>query len=271
VVAAGEIQHPERKARWRGVAVPAEHGGWSLTLEPVLLGLLVAPSWSGVLLGIAALLAFMARTPLKLVLGDRRRGRRLARTSMATRIAALYLVGLTLSVAGAILAARRPFWPPLAVAAPLILVALAYDARSLSRRLVPELLGAVGIGSIAGAIGLAGAAGADIAFGLWLVVAARAVAAIVHVRVQLRRAKHRRHDRRWNDLAQAAAVAAVGLGVIAGIVPIAGLIALVSVSLVHVVLIRRPPARTPVIGAQQVVFGLTVVLATGLGAIAPQI
>lgn len=38
-VAAGE------RSTLRAVAIPTEHGGWSLTLEPVLLGLLVA--WLG--------------------------------------------------------------------------------------------------------------------------------------------------------------------------------------------------------------------------------
>jgi hypothetical protein len=47
------------------VAIPSEHGGWGLTFEPVLLGLLVEPSWPGVAIGAAALTAFLVRTPLK--------------------------------------------------------------------------------------------------------------------------------------------------------------------------------------------------------------
>ncbi|NND04465.1 MAG: hypothetical protein HKN91_16945, partial [Acidimicrobiia bacterium] len=39
------------RASLRAVAVPTEHGGWSLTLEPVILGLIVAPTGSGVALG----------------------------------------------------------------------------------------------------------------------------------------------------------------------------------------------------------------------------
>ena len=38
----------------RAVAVPSEHGGWGLTAEPVLLGLIVAPSAAGACLGAAA-------------------------------------------------------------------------------------------------------------------------------------------------------------------------------------------------------------------------
>lgn len=62
--------------RVRTVALPVEHGGWSLTLEPVALGLLVAPSRAGFLLAVATVGAFLLRHPLKIVADDRRRGRR---------------------------------------------------------------------------------------------------------------------------------------------------------------------------------------------------
>lgn len=38
---------PRQMRLWRQVAVPSEHGGWSLTAEPVVLGLVVAWSWPG--------------------------------------------------------------------------------------------------------------------------------------------------------------------------------------------------------------------------------
>ncbi|MCZ7661545.1 MAG: YwiC-like family protein [Thermoleophilia bacterium] len=34
------------RSRLRDVVVPTEHGGWGFTLEPMLLGLLVAPGWA---------------------------------------------------------------------------------------------------------------------------------------------------------------------------------------------------------------------------------
>ena len=36
---------------WRTVVTPTEHGGWGLTLEPALLGLLIAPSAAGAAIG----------------------------------------------------------------------------------------------------------------------------------------------------------------------------------------------------------------------------
>ena len=68
---------------WRAVAIPSEHGGWGLTLEPALLGLLVAPSIAGAAIGLAAFLAFLVRTPLKTVLVDRVRHRELDRDRVA--------------------------------------------------------------------------------------------------------------------------------------------------------------------------------------------
>ena len=61
------------RSTWRAVGLADEHGGWSLTAEPALLGLLVAPLGAGVALAAAALIAFVAWTPLKLVFVDRRR------------------------------------------------------------------------------------------------------------------------------------------------------------------------------------------------------
>lgn len=257
------------RAPVRSVALPAEHGGWSLTLEPAILGLAVAPSWAGLCLTLAALLAFLARTPLKLALVDRRRERRLDRTGLAERVAAAYLAGLAVAVAGAGLTAQGSFWPPLAAAAPLVAVQLVYDVRSRSRRLVPELAGTVGIASVATAIAMAGGLTGREAWGLWVVAAARALAAVLFVRVQLRRAKGQPFRVRESDAAQAAAVAmgAAGLGWEA--VPVAGLAALVALAAVHVALVRMPPPRAPVLGAQQVALGLGVVLATALGVRAP--
>ncbi len=71
----------------KAVAMPTEHGGWSLTLEPVVLALVVSWSWSGLALGFAAMLAFIARTPLKIVLGDLWRNRWLERSGVAARVA----------------------------------------------------------------------------------------------------------------------------------------------------------------------------------------
>jgi hypothetical protein len=251
-----------RRPSLRSVAVPTEHGGWSLTLEPVLLGLLVAWSWPGLALGAAALLAFVARTPLKLVLVDGWRGRRLARTRLAAQVAAMELVALVVLVTVAAFTADGRFWIPFAVAAPLIAVELWFDMRSRSRRLIPELAGTIGIGSVAAAIALADGADLRLAFGLWCVVAARGAAAIPYVRTQVFRL-HARAYRRWpSDLAQVLAVAAVAVGWVLDAVPFATIVVLAVVGAANIVALRLEPRPPKVLGVQQMTFGLAVTVVT---------
>ena len=158
-------------------------------MEPVILGLIVAPSSAGFALALTALLGFVAHTPLKIALVDRLRHRRLERTRLAEQVAVIELISAGSLLALAVILAEDPFWLPLVIAAPLIAVELWYDVRSRSRRLVPELAGTIGIGSMAATIALAGGSDGLVAAGLWAIAAARAVAAVVFVRVQLRRAK----------------------------------------------------------------------------------
>jgi hypothetical protein len=126
------------------VAIPAEHGGWALTAEPALLGLVVAPSLAVGALAVAAVFAFMTRTPLEIALVDRWRGRRLARTTVAERLAAVEIMALTaLLVVASSTSTAAVFWIPLALALLLLAVELWFDMRSRGRRLAPELAGSL--------------------------------------------------------------------------------------------------------------------------------
>ncbi len=260
---------PRPTALWRQVAVPSEHGGWSLTAEPVVLGLLVAWSGPGLAFGLAAMVAFVARTPLKVVLVDRRRKRWLDRSRLAARIATveLIVIGL-LAVWGATRAENDWFWVPLAVAAPLVGMELWFAMRSRSRRLVPELAGTIGIGSVVAAITLIADEPAALAIGLWVVVSARAVAAIPYARAQVFRA-HGRPVRRWHsDLAQVVAVAVATVAWALGAIPLAPVLAMAALAAFNVVALRAPVRRVVVIGLEQVVAGLVVVAVTAISVLA---
>jgi hypothetical protein len=256
-------QPPERGVSWRSVALPSEHGGWSLTAEPALLGLLVAWSLPGLALGVSAMLAFMARTPLKLVLVDRFRHRWLPRTRLAAQVAAVELTVLIVLVVYAA-SAGEPFWVPLAVAVPLIILELWFDMRSRGRRLIPELAGAIGIGSIATAVALVDGTTTRVAWGLWVVVAARSVAAIPYVRTQILRTKSRSGPRWHSDAAQLAAVAAAVFGWAFDLVPAAAVVALAVLGGINVAAVRLPPRPAVVIGIQQMIFGIAVILTTAI-------
>jgi hypothetical protein len=257
-----------RRPSWRAVALPSEHGGWSLTAEPAVLGLIVAFSGAGLALAGAAMLAFVARTPLKVVLVDRWRHRWLDRSRLALRIAVVEVAVLLALVAVAVATTDHRFWPPLAIAAPLVLLELWYDMRSRSRRLIPEIAGTIGIGSVAAAVALAGGTSGLVAAGLWCVVAARSVAAVAYVRCQIMRS-HSRPAPRWqSDIGQVAALTAVGIGWVADAVPAASVAAIALLGIFNAAALTRPPSRAVVIGIQQTIFGLFVVAVTAIAVLA---
>jgi hypothetical protein len=268
VSGAGEHTPVAARSMLRAVATPTEHGGWGLTLEPGLLGLLVAPSFAGVCLAAAALVAFVARTPLKVVLVDRRRGRSLPRTRLAGRVAAIELAVLAALVVGAVVLAEHPFWAPAVIAAPLILVESWFEVRSRGRRLVPELAGAAGVCSVASMIVLADGGGGRLAAGVWAVLVARLVTSIPYVRAQINRL-HGRAPRRLgcviaDGLAVVAAAAAVGLDPELA----AGAIAIVTVVAIQRITAHGPVPRPVVLGLRQMAMGLGVVVVTALGVLA---
>jgi hypothetical protein len=253
---------------WRAVAVPDEHGGWGLTAEPALLGLLVAPSWAGAAISLAAVGAFVVRTPLKVVLVDRWRHRWLPRTQLASWIAAAEIVVLVALATAAVALAGWQWLVPVAVAVPLIAVELWFDMRSRSRRLVPELCGAVGIAAVAASVALAGGAEARLAAGLCLIPAARAVGSIPFVRFQITRLHGATASLTTSDVAQgAAAVVCVAAVVVAPAVT-AGAVAVVLLLAAQVVWARRAPIPAKVLGVRQLLLGLAVVAITAAGVLA---
>lgn len=250
----------------RAVALPNEHGGWGLTAEPVVLGLLIGPSVAGACLGAAAVLAFLARTPVKLLSIDVRHGRRGGRSRLAAQVAAVELTVVVLLGIAALLLAGWAWLVPVAVAAPFVGVEWWYDSRGRGRRLVPELSGAVGIAAVAAAVVLAGDGPASLAVGAWLVLAARAVGSIPFVRTQILRLRRGTGSVRRSDAWQAAAVAvAVGAAAVEPRV-IAGSIAVIALAALQCWWMRRPPVPPKRLGFTQLGLGVGLVVVTAVGA-----
>ncbi len=251
---------PSPASPWRQVALPSEHGGWSLTAEPAILGLLVAWSTPGLALGVAAMLAFVARTPVKVVLVDLWRHRWLERTKLALVIGAVEIVVLVVLGALALTNAEDSrAWVPLAIAAPLTVVDMWFGMRSRSRCLIPELAGTIGVGSIVAAIVLTGGESRDLAVGLWVLVSARAAAAIPYARTQVFRA-HDRPVTLWHsDVAQLLAVAAVVAAWVWDGIPFAPVVAVAMIATFNVAAVRGAVKQAVVIGLQQMTFGILVI------------
>jgi YwiC-like protein len=169
----------------KSVALPVEHGGWGMLGEPLLLGLLVAPSWAGLGVALASLAAFLVHHPLKIALADLRRSSSQPRTAAALGFILLYSVvgaaGLALAGTG-----QPGWWLPLAGAAPFALAQLVYDARNQGRQLLPELLGGVALSSVVAAEMRAAGLPFGVCLAAWAVFAARAVSAVLYVRTRLR-------------------------------------------------------------------------------------
>ena len=186
------------RPRLRPLLLPTEHGGWGLVGAPVLLGLWVAPSWPGALVGLATLFAFLARQPLRIAVGDLLKRKRYPRTIWAAGFAAAYLDLALISFAAAWWLSEHPFWMPLAVAAPLFLAQAAYDASKQGRGLLPELMGAAGVGAVAPAMLMASGWDPASAWLCGLVLAMQSCTAIVYVRSRLDLAKGKPGDRAWS-------------------------------------------------------------------------
>lgn len=253
--------------RWRSVALPREHGGWGLTLEPVLLGLLVAWSVAGTLIAVAAFGAFLIRTPLKVAAVDIRRDQWRPRSTLALKVAGLELLIVLGATAGAIAGAGWSWLIPAAFAAPLVGVSFWYDVRSRSRRLTPELCGAVGMAAVTASIVLAGGGDATLGVALAMILAGRSVGAIVFVRVQIARLRRPGSSVGRSDLAQFVAAAVGAAAVAVDIHALAGAAAIVGFGCIHAVQSRRPLRPIKAVGVQQMVFGLVLVAVTATGAL----
>ena len=253
---------------WRAVAIPTGHGGWGLTLEPVLLGVIVAFSWPGVAIGLAAVLAFVVRTPLKLALIDRRRHRSLQPTGLATRVALLELAVLVALVASGVADAGTWWLIPVACALPLFAVELWFDVRSRGRRLVPELCGAVGISAIAASIVIAGGGDRRLAVAVWMILAARSLASIPYVRTQIARTRRKAASLATTDAFQ---FTGAGLAVLAVAVDdrvLVGAGVVMAAALAQSIATRRAGiAAVKVIGLRQMAISLAIVAAAATGAL----
>jgi hypothetical protein len=253
--------------RLRTIALPPEHGAWGFLLEPILIGLGIAPSVPGIGLAVAVGGAFLARHPMKIALVDRLHGRRYARTALAERAALVYsliaLAGLAATVA---LAGVKPLLP-LLLAAPLALLLFLGYSRNRGRDLVPELAGASALAGTATGIALAGNASTGLALALWAILLARDIPSILYVRARLRLERGKPFSRPEVVVANTLAVGWItGLAVI-GLVPALAAVAVAILGLRALWGLSRyrRPARVQAIGFMEMGYGLLTAFLVILG------
>lgn len=250
-------EHPRQRIALRPLALPAEHGGWGLLLEPIVLALLVAPSVGGLLISVGTLAVFLIRHPLRLAAHDWLH-RRYPRTAVCEATVAAYAAVACLVFAGAWrVASARPLLA-LASAIPFALANLIYDLRKRSRTLVAELAGAIAPTAAAAAIALAGGRSGTIAFALTLLAITRSVPAVLYVRSTLRS-----ESRMAMLLAHVVAIAVAVSLWSAGAAPLLAIVAMLL--LFARALPKVPDLRPRTIGFREIGWGAAFVALIALG------
>lgn len=250
------------------MALPTEHGGWNFIGEPILLGLLLAPSLGGMALGVAVLGVFLLRQPLKLFIKDVRQQRWVPRTYAARRFIGIYTV---LTVAAGLvtimLASEPAALLPMLFALPLLAVQLVYDFGNQSRSPVAEVAGSAAVGAVASSIVLMQGWPMSLALGLWLALAIKAVTAVLYVRSRLRLERGKPAGVALTLLAHGVACALLVVAQHYGLVPWMALVAIsILTGRAALGLSRWRAARPPkIIGMQELVYGLGFVLLIALG------
>ncbi len=255
---------------WRSVIIPAEHGGWGFLLEPVLLGLLVAPTTAGLLLGLATVAAFLIRQPLKILQIDRRRKLHTARTQRAQRaVAALAVIAGGLAVASFAVAlgqAGPAFVTPLLLAIPFGAVFLYYDLTKPGRTLQAELAAPPAMAVVAPAMAMMGGWTLPAALALWAGLTARAIPSVIYVRARIRLDRGREPDLIWPAALHVLALFVVAALIWRDLLPATALIAylLLLARAVWFLSPARPRISIKAIGFMEMGLGILTVLMLAL-------
>lgn len=167
------------------LTLPKEHGSWSLALEPLALGILVAPSAAGGALVCAAVAGFFLRRPLKLISSGKPDPRASLASGAVMSLSMLAIASLLLAVA---LGGAKNLWPlvPAAVAG---IGFVWFDSRNEGREGAAELCGAIAFGVLPAAFAKFAGWPINASAALALIMLVRSVPTVLFVRTYLRRNK----------------------------------------------------------------------------------
>ena len=192
------IAAPGRRAvSWRAL-LPREHGSWSLAFEPLALGLIVAPSWSGAALAAGAAALFFARRPWQAARAGDVRVRMAAAALIVLGAGAVMLLGVSVA------SARGPAGFALLAALPAGATFAWCDRRKAGREVIAELAGAAFFAVFPAAIAVAAGRTWPVAAALASFAFTRSLTSILPIRAFLRQRKGA-HPLRWPPVAVACA------------------------------------------------------------------
>ncbi len=255
------------QVRLKPIALPPEHGSWGFLLEPIMLGLAVAPSFAGLFLALGVLGGFLLRQPVKIVASDLRKGKRYPRTEVALRIALCYGLIAALGMVIALWLGNLTMFVPLLLAVPLAATQLVGYITNQGRDVLPELTGACAIAASASSIALAGGSSWTVALMLWAILAIRDIPSILYVRARLRLERGAPSSRLAAWLSNGSALVAAAVLAGAGLLPVLALVA-VTILTIRALLGLSPYRRklpVKVIGMMEMGYGSLIVILTALG------
>lgn len=170
----------------RPLAIPNEHGGWGILLEPVVLALAVAPSAAGLALALALVAAFFLRHPLRFAARDLMLGKRYPRTIACAKLALVYASAALILFAIAVAMSSVAIAIPLLIVSPFLAMQFFYDIRNRGRELTAELCGAIAAAAGGAACVMAGRGGTSMALLIAILALCRSVPSVLYVRSLLR-------------------------------------------------------------------------------------
>ena len=252
------------KFHWREavkLTLPKEHGSWSLALEPVVFGLLVAPSTAGAALTLAAVSGFFLRRPLKLLLSRKSDPRQ---PLAAAGLAILSLAGLTGLLLAVRLGAAGGWWPLLPAALAGAVFAWC-DNRNEAREGPAEIAGVMSFSMLPAAFGALAGWSVPASLALAAIMLVRSVPTVLTVRTSIRIRKDRPYA-----VAPALLTAGAGIFLIAwlAMLRLAPWLALGFVLLLAArtawLLLWRPRLTAKTVGIIEAVLGVLMVLVLAL-------
>ncbi|MGB2912234.1 MAG: YwiC-like family protein [Pyrinomonadaceae bacterium] len=264
---AAPITAPVRAVRVRQVALPTEHGGWAFLFEPLVVGLAIAFSTGAPWIAGLTIGAFLTRQPLKVLIADRFGMRNRTRASLAFRFLLCYGAIFSIGLAGTLLSVGAQSLLPFIGVLPLAVFQIYIDASRQSRKLIPELTGAVVMSASIAAIGLSANMPLVNAAALWAIFASRSLSSILYVRERLRLEKGKHYSRMIPTLAHIAALFMTAALAYYGLSPFLTILAM-SV-LAYRAITGLSPDRNKMkamqIGVWEIIYGLIVVLSVVIG------
>lgn len=237
----------------RRIFLPKEHGSWSLALEPILFGLLIAPTAAGGALAVSALAAFFIRRPMKAYLQTRDPASGLALVVLGLSS----LIGLSQVIILGGLAALWPLLPALLLG-PLY---LHWDRQNENRAAAAEVTGCSLFALMPATMAALAGQGFIPCITLTALMLARSIPAVLTVRSWLRRRKNQA-----TSAFPAYATTIIALGLVTlltrwGYAPISAH-ALILASCLRLILLSPKPPNWPAkrIGMIEAIFGLAYIL-----------